>query len=350
MNIVGLLLAQVLAATGPVHTGQQSEVTQVISHAPQAPDAPHALVRSAASPRLETAQALPPKSEPERQRIGGQFGDGAFRHRTDTRPYKLFVPATQAGGRRPLVVMLHGCTQTPEDFAAGTHMNELAARHGFLVLYPAQTRDANVTRCWNWFKREDQGREQGEAALIAALTRDVMARHDIAPRRVFVAGVSAGGAMAAILGANYPELFAAVGIHSGVPAGAAHDLPSAMAVMLGKSSASKEGPAASGPAVPTIVFHGDQDKVVHPRNGERVVDAARRGATAGGAVEEGRVPGGHAYTRTVYRDANGRVVVESWVVRGAGHAWSGGSEAGSYTDPRGPNASEAMVRFFLETR
>ena len=123
-----------------------------------------------------------------------------------------------------------------------------------------------------------------------------------------------------------------------------------MAAMRGKSSASKGGTTTPGPAVPTIVFHGDQDKVVHPSNGERVADAARRGATAGGSVEEGRVPGGHAYTRTVYRDANGRVVVESWVVHGSGHAWSGGSEDGSYTDPRGPDASEAMVRFFLETR
>ena len=337
MNVIALIFSQALAAAGPLHAGQ-------------APAGLPALVQPAASPRLELAQAQPAKSEPERQRLGGEFVDGAFRHGTDTRPYKLFVPATQAGARRPLVVMLHGCTQTPEDFATGTHMNELAARHGFLVLYPAQTRDANVTRCWNWYKREDQGREQGEAALIAALTRDVIARHDVDPRRVFVAGVSAGAAMAAILGANHPELFAAVGIHSGVPAGAAHDLPSGMAAMLGKSPASKEGAAAAGPAVPTIVFHGDQDKVVHPRNGERVVDAARRGATAGGAVEEGRVPGGHAYTRTVYRDTNGRVVVESWVVHGSGHAWSGGSEAGSYTDPRGPDASEAMVRFFLETR
>jgi poly(hydroxyalkanoate) depolymerase family esterase len=337
MNVVALIFSQALAAAGPLHAGQ-------------APAAPPALVHSAAAPRLELAQAQPAKSEPERQRPGGDFVDGSFRHRTETRPYKLFVPATPAGTRRPLVVMLHGCTQTPEDFAVGTHMNELAARHGFLVLYPAQTRDANLTRCWNWYKREDQGREQGEAALIAALTRDVIARHDVDPRRVYVAGVSAGAAMAAILGANHPELFAAVGIHSGVPAGAAHDLPSGMAAMRGKASASKGGTTTPGPAVPTIVFHGDQDKVVHPSNGERVADAARRGATAGGSVEEGRVPGGHAYTRTVYRDANGRVVVESWVVHGSGHAWSGGSEAGSYTDPRGPDASEAMVRFFLETR
>jgi poly(3-hydroxybutyrate) depolymerase len=184
------------------------------------------------------------------------------------------------------------------------------------------------------------------------MTRDVMGRHDVDPRRVYVAGMSAGGAMAALLAANHPELYAAVGIHSGIPPGAAHDLRSALAAMTGASSPSKGGMTTPGAAVPTIVFHGDRDKVVHPRNVERFVgEALLRGETAGAPpVEAGRAPDGHAYSRTVHRDANGRPVLESWVVHGAGHAWSGGSDAGTFTDPRGPDASEAMVRFFLQAR
>jgi poly(hydroxyalkanoate) depolymerase family esterase len=288
---------------------------------------------------------------PDTEHPGGEFIAGSFSHQVGTRPYKLFVPAAQAAGPRPLVVMLHGCTQSPDDFAAGTRMNDLAMKQGFLVLYPGQIRKANPNKCWNWFKPEDQARETGEPALLAAMTRDVMARYDVDPRRVYIAGMSAGGAMAALLADTHPELYAAVGIHSGLPVGAAHDVPSAMAAMKG-AAASARRVAPSGAAVPTIVFHGDRDTVVHPRNGERVVgDVLSRGPTIGAApVEAGSTPGGHGYSRTVHRDASGRPVLESWIVHGAGHAWSGGSHAGTYTDPQGPDASEAMLRFFLERR
>ena len=299
--------------------------------------------------RPEVAPA-PVAPDPDAGTLEGEFIAGSFSHRAGTRPYKLFIPAKHTGEPRPLVVMLHGCAQSPDDFASGTRMNNLAARDGFLVLYPGQTRAANATGCWNWFKREDQGREQGEPALLAAMTRDVMARYDVDPRRVYVAGLSAGGAMAAVLASTHPELYAAVGIHSGIPVGAAHDLPSALAAMKGMPSPVRVAGGTSGATIPAIVFYGDRDTVVHPRNGERVVGEALAHGKADGAapVERGHAPGGHTYSRTVHRDADGRPVLESWVVHGGGHAWFGGSHAGTYTDPRGPDASEAMLRFFLE--
>jgi poly(hydroxyalkanoate) depolymerase family esterase len=240
----------------------------------------------------------------------------------------------------PLVVMLHGCTQDPDDFAAGTRMNDAAQLQGCFVLYPAQSTKANPQRCWNWFKHSHQQRGRGEPALLAAMTREIMSQHGIDPARVYVAGLSAGGAMAAILGDAYPDLFAAVGVHSGLAAGSAKDLPSALAAM-------RQGAAAAGvpqSGVATIVFHGDADTTVHPQNGQHVLSASAGPALAP-EVDTHR---GNNYTRTLHRDAQGRVRAEHWSVHGVGHAWSGGSNAGSYTAPAGPDATGEMLRFFLE--
>ena len=284
----------------------------------------------------------------------GQFISGSYANQAGARPYKLYIPTIYAGQPLPLVVMLHGCTQTPDDFANGTRMNTIAEEQQCLVLYPEQTHAANRSRCWNWFKRGDQRRDRGEPAILAGMTREVMNRYHIDAGRVYVAGLSAGGAMAAVMGTAYPELYAAVGVHSGLACGSAHDLPSALAAMRG-IPASRAGrsadPTPLAPAIPTIVFHGDWDKTVHPRNGEQVLlrSVEQNGASSADAsTERGRVPGGHAYTRTVHRDSTGRVVLEHWLVHEGGHAWFGGSPRGSYVDPKGPDAAREIIRFFYQ--
>jgi len=273
------------------------------------------------------------------------FTAGSFRNSSGQRAYKLYVPPNPDGAPRPLVVMLHGCTQDADDFAAGTAMNEAAREQGFYVLYPVQSRNANPQKCWNWFKHNHQQQGRGEPSILAGMTREVMAAHPIDPARVYVAGLSAGGAMAAILAGAYPELYAAAGVHSGLAAGAASDLPSALSAMKGAGLASA-GQAGSG--VPTIVFHGDRDATVHPGNAESVIAAS---AGAGARAETQRVAGAtgkrHS-TRHVYRNAAGDIVAERWDVHGAGHAWAGGTPNGSYTDGAGPDATAQMLRFFFE--
>jgi poly(hydroxyalkanoate) depolymerase family esterase len=284
---------------------------------------------------------------------GAQFVAGSFSSDAGSRGYKLYIPSTYRGEAVPLVVMLHGCTQSPDDFAAGTRMNALAEEHGCLIVYPGQTQSANAQKCWNWFSPGDQQRDQGEPALIAGITRQVMRDHAVDPGRVYVAGLSAGGAAAAIMAQAYPDLYAAAGVHSGLACGAARDMPSAFVAMRqGATDPQQLGRASSGKGsrriVPTIVFHADKDATVHPRNGDQVI---AQSAAAGGLrteVQRGQVPGGHAYSRTIHADAAGQPVLEQWLVHGGGHAWSGGSAAGSYTDPRGPDASREMLRFFLE--
>jgi len=281
----------------------------------------------------------------------GQFIAGSYAHGQGTRPYKLYIPTGYVAGQAlPLVVMLHGCTQNPDDFAAGTRMNTVAEERQCFVLYPAQTRSANRSQCWNWFKRAHQRRDKGEPAIIAAMTRDIVARYGIDAHKVYVAGLSAGGAMAAVMGAAYPDVYAALGIHSGLPVGSAHDVQSAFSAMRGAQLASTPG-AAAGRIVPAIVFHGDRDTTVHPRNGEQIASqcAGRHDEKLDVVVQRGQVPGGHRYTCTVHKDAAGRTVLEHWEVHGAGHAWCGGSAAGSYTDPNGPDAAREMMRFFLTT-
>lgn len=274
---------------------------------------------------------------------GARFETRTFSNAAGTRTYKVYVPSGFTGQPLPVVVMLHGCTQDPDDFAAGTRMNAVAEEHGFLVVYPEQPRSAHMQRCWNWYEPRSQRREGGEAALIAGLTRQVATDFSADLGRIYAAGLSAGGAAAAILATTHPDLFAAIGVHSGLACGSARDVPSAFAAMRG------DGAGAAGPthAVPLIVFHGDGDRTVHAANGARVAAQGQPDPEARTSVIEGRTPDGVAYTRTVRTDASGRAVAEHWVLHGAGHAWSGGSPAGSFTDPRGPDASREMIRFFL---
>ena len=289
-------------------------------------------------------------AEPPPLPDGARFLTHSFACAAGTRGYNLYVPASAVHGLNGLVLMLHGCNQTPEDFATGTNMNAVAEANRLLVAYPAQTRADNAAACWNWFNPADQRRNAGEPAILAGLARTLAAEFDIPPARTFAAGLSAGGAMVAVLGATYPDLFAAIGVHSGLPAGAANDVVSAFAAMRGDSGiASVRMHTEGGSPVPrTIIFHGTADRTVHAGNAERVAAAATARAPSGASrSERGIARSGRAYARTLHEDPQGTVAVELWMIEGAGHAWAGGNEGGSYTDPSGPDASAEMARFFL---
>ncbi len=296
-------------------------------------------------PQLDFGRMVPPSRAIPDLPPGAQFLAKQFTNPAGTRPYRLYVPSGGAGAPRPLIVMLHGCTQSPEDFAMGTLMNASAEAHGCLVAWPGQIGSANPQRCWNWFNERDQHRDNGEPSLIAGITREVMADYAVDPGRVFVAVLSAGGAEAAVMGQTYPDLYAAIGVHSGLACGVAGDMQQAMVAMqLGGAWHMRDH---RGRVMPAIVFHGDRDSTVNPANADAVVAQATQDGVFRIRSEQGQVPRGHAFTRTLHADAAGRVVVEQWVVHGGGHAWFGGSPAGSYTDPRGPDATAAMLRFFL---
>ena len=292
-------------------------------------------LRALSLPLLDRA---PPPDLPELERR-------SFEGTAGRRDYRLFVPPGKPKG---LLLMLHGCLQTPEDFAIGTGMTALAATHDLVVVWPEQRDTHNARSCWNWFEPEHQQRGAGEPAILAELVTALIAEFRVPRRRVYVAGLSAGGSMSAILGEAYPELFAAVGVHSGLACGTAHDGRSAIAAMRGAPAAARPlTPSEHAPRV--IVFQGAGDSVVHPMNADRV--AARACALAGvRPSREGRSSAGeHEIGRFVARRADGSPAVELWMIEGVGHAWSGGRKGASFTDPTGPDASAEMLRFFLET-
>lgn len=255
-------------------------------------------------------------------------------------------------------MMLHGCTQTPADFATGTRMNVLADAYGVLVAYPEQTPRDNGNRCWNWFRRRDQARGEGEPSILAGIVADIAADHRVDPQRVYAAGLSAGAAMAVILGQTYPDVFAAVGAHSGLPFGAAYDMPGAFAAMQGRATPARAQPASDHAAsagkhrvMPTIVFHGDADRTVNASNGRAIVDdtvAASADPIRSDVAPSHQTSKGRTYTREAYAAGSGPALAEHWALHGGGHTWSGGDPAGSHVDPSGPDASAEMLRFFLQ--
>ena len=278
---------------------------------------------------------------------------GALHH------YWLYVPpGASAETPMPLVMMLHGCSQEAKEFASATQMNLAAAPANALVLYPEQARGANPGGCWNWFESENQRRDRGELDLVVAMLRDVMAHHPVDEQRVYAAGISAGGAMAALLAREYPELFAAVGVHSGLRAGAADNMMAALSAMNNgaKLGTSDQPPThLSGKPQPAlIVFHGDNDTTVDAKNGEQLVEAALQTAlgdknAALHETQQGQSDAGQRFTRNLYRASDsGEVLVEHWILHNTGHAWSGGNPKVSQTDARGANATQEMLRFFLE--
>lgn len=354
MKPLDQFLQQMFTSARQVQANDPAGATEIIQRALRdaglmPPAVPHAEMKAGGANTVIDLNSPPDWSKAVRTAgLGrGDFRSGVFSCAAGHRRYKLYLPAAATGPGRPLVVMLHGCTQDARDFALGTAMNLLADEHGFLVLYPEQDHEANRTGCWNWFESAQQSRGDAEPAILAGMTRQIIEDHVADPQRVFVAGLSAGGAMAAILGAAYPELYAAVGIHSGLPVGSGKDMVSGLHAMKRPRRAArvKRG-------VPIIVFHGDADAVVHPGNGKAVLGQfldARKNAQAGElreVAEQGHA-GARTFTKTSWRDAHGHRIAEHWLVHGAAHAWQGGAAGASHTDPSGPSASRAMLAFFL---
>jgi poly(hydroxyalkanoate) depolymerase family esterase len=350
-------LATMIEATRLTRAGRLHEAAALLQRRPATAPAQHRPRGSAGLAdllsRLPHNGRVTPDSytptEPEPQ-WPGRWLEGSYANSAGEREYRLYVPSGYAGQPVPLIVMLHGGTQSADDFAAGTRMNELAERHTFLVVYPEQSVTANPKRYWNWFQPADQHRSRGEPSIIAGLTSQIIADHAVDSARVYVAGFSAGAAMAAVMAATYPDVYAAVGVHSGLAYGVANNVASAFSAM-------KQGAPATGlpdPGnVPLIVFHGDGDPIVDHVNAECLIEArlrpaGRRPPRYRSLSTTDQIPGGRRYTRTVFTGDGKIPVAEQWTIHQAQHAWSGGSPRGSYTDPLGPDASAELVRFFLQ--
>jgi poly(hydroxyalkanoate) depolymerase family esterase len=335
-------LATMMEATRLTRTGRLAEAAALLRRGV-------GVGVGAEPPRPGTPRNWYTRVEPE-PALPGRWLAGSYANSAGAREYRLYVPSRYSGQRVPLIVMLHGGTQGADDFAAGTRMNELAERQTFLVAYPEQSATANPRRYWNWFQPGDQQRGSGEPSIIAGLTERIVGEYAVEAGRVYVAGFSAGAAMAAVMAANYPDVYAGVGVHSGLAYGVAHDVASAFRAMKHGVPAG-EGRREDAGCVPLIVVHGDGDPTVDYVNAEALVEARLR--AGGGRPAQYRrvstseqVAGGRRYTRTVFSGGGSIPSVEQWTVHGGGHAWSGGSARGSYTDPSGPAASAAMVRFF----
>ncbi len=350
-------MSEVLALT---RAGRLRQATDLIQRNLRFRNAP-ATARETSVDEIGDIIALPapiarPATEPGNPRRApatpspASFERRTLRNAAGSLDYLLYRPSG-LNDPAPLVVMLHGCTQSAEDFSRGTRMNALADELGFIVAYPEQTRSANAQKCWNWFRPGDQGKASGEPAVIAAITREIIAAEGVDSQRVYVAGLSAGGAAAAIMASAFPDLYAAAGVHSGLACGSAKDLPSALAAMRGGGSIRE--PASGGKYVPIITFHGDRDNTVHPVNSDRIHAAWKATPAMAGLKREvttGCGRSGGAYRKTAMLDGEGRSMSESWLLKGAGHAWSGGSPSGSYTAKSGPDASREMLRFFMQHR
>jgi poly(hydroxyalkanoate) depolymerase family esterase len=346
-----------IALAGPLIIDAKANAVEETDRSPQSEPAPSAQprMRRALLDRKEGRSGIglrgvmkrAPLSTPDIVPKGARFIERTYSSPAGSRTYRLFIPSRYRERPLPLVVMLHGCTQSPDDFAAGTRMNFIAEEQNCFVAYPAQPSQANHAKCWNWFRTADQQRGRGEPSLIAGITRQIMDDYLVDRKRVYVGGLSAGAAAASIMGATYNDLYAAIGIHSGLACGVATDLPSALVAMR-QGGSSPKAILSDRPSVPTIVFHGDRDATVHPNNGDQILEQSLGTMATQKKVHRGQVPGGHAYTTTILSDASGRGILEHWNIHGAGHAWSGGSPTGSYTDPRGPDATREMLRFFLE--
>jgi poly(hydroxyalkanoate) depolymerase family esterase len=347
-----------LIVLGPVGLAMQYFIdprTDASSAVPEAAiEAAHARYRHMASPQSNTVASLvgclsPEENEPH-------WLSRRFEHGNDTLRFKLYIPSGYNGDPMPMVVMLHGAQQDADNFAAGTEMNAIAEARGYIVVYPEQSEGANPLKCWNWFRPADRQRESGETAMIAALTREVMTNFNIDDARVYVAGMSAGGAMAINLAVMYPDLYAAAASHSGIAFGVADESLSALCAMndgMGKCRLpGRSADKIPARAVPLIVFHGDADDTVHPRNSDQIVAMSRLLSVG---EDDRQMPAfthidneenGLGHTRHVFNGRDGAPHGEQWIVHGLGHAWSGGSPVGTHTDARGPHASKEIIRFF----